>query len=79
VDTNIAFIFEPFLCFMLVIFLFARAIANKEKANLPILTAVLIYIVGILLGPVALLRYTYPLMLMFPLLAGLLFQSKNLE
>ena len=79
VDTNIAFVFEPFLCFMLVIFLFARAIAYKEKANLPVLFAVLIYIAGILLGPVALLRYTYQLMLMFPLLAGLLFQSKNLK
>lgn len=79
VDTNIAFIFEPFLCFVLVIFLFAKAIAYKEKEHLPVLILVLTYIVGILLGPVALLRYTYPLMLMLPLLAGLLFQSKNLK
>ena len=49
------------------------SICRKNGKILLCIFPVAIYFIGILLGPMALLRYLYPMMLATPLLFGILF------
>lgn len=77
-DGYMPFVWEPIVTLYLLGLLVGRAILQKEGNILLGVVPILFYFVGLLLGPVALLRYTYPFMLTTPLLLGLLFrQDKN--
>ncbi|MCM1063120.1 MAG: DUF6020 family protein [Eubacterium sp.] len=67
---------HPGLCIWLLTALSGWMIARKEKRGLLKILPLSLYFVGILLGPVALLRYLYPLMLTTPLLFGLMFRRE---
>lgn len=68
---------QPGLCIWLLAALSGLMIARKEQRGLLKLLPIFLYFAGILLGPVALLRYLYPVMLTVPLLFGMLFKKRN--
>ncbi|MBR1770919.1 MAG: hypothetical protein IJ747_02695 [Lachnospiraceae bacterium] len=68
---EVRWLHEPGIAFLLLGILTARMIAERKRSILLGLVFVLFYFSGILLAPVALMRYTYPLMLAVPLFAGL--------
>lgn len=71
---SFAFWREPGLCIWLLAILLGLMIARKDRMGQLGVLPVLGYFVGILLGPIALLRYLYPMMLTMPLLFGVLFR-----
>ena len=71
IDWDIPLIFQPVISFVLLGLLLAASVAFKKYKKMPVIFLLITYFAGILIGPVALVRYTYPLMIMLPLLAGL--------
>lgn len=56
--------------FWIILFLFGRVIIDKTYGQIPPFIAIFLLYVTILAGPVALLRYMYPIMICVPLLLG---------
>jgi len=80
IDIDIPIVFEPIVSFTVLGLLFAAVIAFGKRKTVAVIFLLLTYLAGILAGPVALVRYAYPLMLMLPLLIGLFTNSfKNEE
>lgn len=75
---EVPFLHDPALCLFVLGLLVGRVIAGRERDTFLGILLLLIYFVGIMLGPVALMRYTYPLMLSFPLVFGLLTRGNNI-
>ncbi|MCM1345451.1 MAG: DUF6020 family protein [Muribaculaceae bacterium] len=68
---------QPGLCIWLLAALSGAMIARKEKNGFLKLLPMALYFIGVLMGPVALLRYLYPVMLTTPILFGMLFQGSD--
>lgn len=65
-------VLQPGLCIWLMTALFGVSLAKSKKDNLVVTLTLFLFFGTLLLGPVALLRYIYPLMLAIPLLISLL-------
>ena len=70
---HVSFFNEPFLPILFLGLMIGWAVVRKSKSLFLGGLMYLIYFFGILMGPVALMRYTYPLMLAMPLMFGLFF------
>lgn len=70
-------VFQPGISVWLMVIGAGIAINRRNKKIRLCILPIAIYFIGILLGPMALLRYLYPMMLTTPLLFGILFW--NLE
>ncbi len=68
----ISWFLQPGICIWLMSALLGLAIAKKDKAVFVAVMAGMLFLGTLLLGPIALLRYIYPLMLFIPWLLGLL-------
>ena len=80
IDIEVSLLFEPIVSLTLLGLLLAACVAFKKAHVMPVVILLVTYLAGILIGPVALVRYTYPLMLMLPLMLGLFTNSfKNEE
>ena len=73
----ISWILQPGLCIWLMSALIGLAIAKKDKAVLLAVLTGMLFFGTLLLGPIALLRYLYPLMLLTPWLVALLCNKIN--
>ena len=62
---------EPIIAFLLLGLLMGRIIAEKNNKLFAGSLLAVIYFAGIMMAPVALMRYTYPLMLSMPLFLGM--------
>lgn len=66
-------LFSYGFAFWVVLFLFGRVIMEKTYEKIPPFIAIFLLYATILAGPVALLRYMYPIMICVPLLMGDIF------
>lgn len=66
---------QPGISIWLMVIGIGVSINRKNKEIFLCILPIAIYFIGLLLGPMALLRYLYPMMLATPLLLGILFWS----
>lgn len=79
-EKSYTFYARPDVCLWLLAALAGLSAAGvRRKVFLGILLPFGLYFIGILLGPVALMRYLYPLMLSTPMLFGALFRPDRQE
>ncbi len=71
------FILQPGLSVWLAFLGIGVAINRKNNKILLCILPLMLYFIGILLGPMALLRYLYPMMMATPLLFGICFWKKE--
>lgn len=68
---------QPGISIYLMVIGIGVSIERKNRKMLLCILPVAIYFIGLLLGPMALLRYLYPMMLASPLLFGILFWQET--
>lgn len=68
-------LFDPGCCIWIMALIMVMSILQKRKDCLIEMLPAVLFLGTNLLGPVALLRYSYPLMLITPLLAGMLLRT----
>lgn len=73
IETDHYFLLQPGLPIYLMIIGIGLSIGRRDLPVFLCILPVALYFLGLLLGPVALLRYLYPMMLAVPLLFGILF------
>lgn len=66
---------QPGISIWLMVISIGISINRKDKEIFLCILPIAIYFIGLLLGPMALLRYLYPMMLATPLLFGILFRN----
>lgn len=71
----LSWLFDPSLCLYLMMFVLGYGIFFRNKLCVLISLFPLLYFLTILLGPVALLRYTFPYVLEWPWMAGCLWTA----
>ena len=70
-------ILQPGISIWLMVLCAAVSIERKSKKILLCILPIALYFAGLLLGPMALLRYLFPMMLATPLLFGILFWDES--
>lgn len=73
VSGDLLFWEEPVLSFLMIGIFLGFGLARKKREYVLTGLVLLTYFAGILFGPVALMRYAYPIMLSTPLMFGLMF------
>lgn len=72
-ETKHYFLLQPGISIYLMVIGIGISINRKNRKILLCILPIAIYFIGLLLGPMALLRYLFPMMLATPLLFGILF------
>ncbi len=78
-DYELAVWKKPEICLWIMLAVIVLAIAKGNKKQFVIVLPILLYFGTALLGPVALVRYLYPVTLATPLLVGMVFLRKTEE
>ena len=68
-------LFYPGLCIWLLFAGFGVQVYNRSYAGVLVVVAMLLYFMSLLLGPTALVRYLYPLILLVPFMVVLVFDT----
>lgn len=71
------FVLQPGISIWLIVLGIAVSIERKSRKILLCILPIALYFMGLLLGPMALLRYLFPMMLATPLLFGILFLDEH--
>lgn len=71
------FVLQPGISIWLMVVGVAVSIERKNRKILLCILPIALYFIGLLLGPMALLRYLFPMMLATPLLFGILFWDER--
>ena len=74
---SVPYFLQPVFGLWCVIILLVKSIVAKKKEATVICIPLLIYIIGIFFGPVALLRYAYPIYICLPLIFGMIFAKEK--
>lgn len=71
----ISWILEPGFGIWIMVLIIIMAIYNRDKKKIMVLSPIILYFLTMILGPVALMRYVYPITLATPLMLGMFYDE----